>query len=69
MVAALRQGCIRLEEVSTTCVSGWVNHSQAKHIGILCGVAWPPANAGGTDLLQVRFLFCEAKLPYIDPVL
>ena len=69
----LRKACLnvsgtRLEEVSTTCGSGWVNPSGNK----IASMIDPPATAGGTDLLQVPFLTFEAKpLDYVitEPLL
>ena len=42
-----------LEEVSTTCGSGWVNDQHAILLLILGAKVYPPATAGGTDCVQL----------------
>ena len=46
----------RLEKVSTTRGSGWVDHRIAILLLILSPPGLTPPTAGGTDLLQVSFL-------------
>ena len=43
-----------MDEVSTTCGSGWVSDQNAILLVILEANGDPPATAGGTDLIQAR---------------
>jgi len=43
----------RLDNVSTTCVSGWVDDEYAYLLTIERPQSDPPATAGGTDRVQV----------------
>ena len=50
-----------LEEVGTTCGSGWVSDENAILLMILGAKVDPPATAGGTDVLQARLTTIKAK--------
>jgi len=49
-----------LEEVSTTCGSGWVDDEHAIFYQFHIPQVDPPATAGGTDLTQPRSVTFEA---------
>ena len=51
----LQKQASRLDAVSTTCGSGWVNHSYPKSLAISHSDHYPPATAGGTDRIQGEF--------------